>query len=288
MVLQSGVAHARSSANPACTLRVDCRGTDLPGYGFDFPCPDPAHGAGAAYGDGGHSPQRQGIAFRCIRRIERARPRHWLCVHLASAARKPEPETIRPVTGFLRVRRERGFRAAAIRVIERQSSQNVRLPPCPDPTSRFPRRQRHKRLPGGNPATSSWSRPGWRAHSCRSRPLRSRSGNCRARSACLTFWLAQYCRDHHFARRRHRLSFPAPGLSARAGWGCICSRQRDPFLRAILPGRSASRCSPLAMVFAIEFTTPGLGGLVRLPAAGRKAHCAAPDRQSRWASSASS
>ena len=29
---------------------------------------------------------------------------------------------------------------------------------------------------------------------------------------------------------------------------------------------------PLAMVFAIEFTTPGLGGLVRLPAAGRKAH----------------
>jgi len=59
MVLQSGVAHARSSANPACTLRVDCRGTDLPGYGFDFPCPDPAHGAGAAYGDGGHSPQRR-------------------------------------------------------------------------------------------------------------------------------------------------------------------------------------------------------------------------------------
>lgn len=59
MVLQGGVAQARSSATPACTSRVACRGMDLPGYGFDFPCPDPAHGGGAAYGDGGYSPQRR-------------------------------------------------------------------------------------------------------------------------------------------------------------------------------------------------------------------------------------
>lgn len=52
MRLRSGAAPARSSVTHARPLRVACRGADLPGYGFDFPCPDAAHGAGAAGGAG--------------------------------------------------------------------------------------------------------------------------------------------------------------------------------------------------------------------------------------------
>lgn len=61
MRLQNGAAPAQSIATPARARHVMHRSNVLRGYGFDFPCPDADHGAGALSGaardNGGYHPR---------------------------------------------------------------------------------------------------------------------------------------------------------------------------------------------------------------------------------------